>query len=192
MAFGDISANLAAIAAGNMAAAPAAQAQALYFGDGPAASSAATVPAMETLYDINKEWAEGQALQQMDFQTSANKLAMDFSAEQAAIQRNWLARMSNSSYQRAVKDLQAAGLNPILAYSQGGASVPSVTAASGVTSAGAQATLADTGYTSYQIQKDIDVAQINAAAKIAAQAIETGGDVASSLIGRTRTIKRGR
>lgn len=156
------------------------------------ASSAASAPAMETLYDINKEWAQDQALQQMAFQTSANKLAMDFSAEQAAIQRNWLAQMSNSSYQRAVKDLQAAGLNPILAYSQGGASVPSVTAASGVTSAGAQASMADTGYTSYQIQKDIDVAQINAAAKIASQAIETGGDVASSLIGRTRTIKRGR
>lgn len=156
------------------------------------ASSAATVPPADTLFNINREWVDEQALRQMDFQTSANKLAMDFSAEQAAIQRNWLAEMSNSSYQRAVKDLQAAGLNPILAYSQGGASVPSVTAASGVTSAGAQATLADTGYTSYQIQKDIDVAEINAAAKIASQAIETGGDVASSLIGRTRTIKRGR
>lgn len=33
-------------------------------------------------------------------------------------------RMSNTSYQRAVKDMQLAGINPMLAYMQGGASSP--------------------------------------------------------------------
>lgn len=45
-------------------------------------------------------------------------------AQQAQAQMDFQERMSNTSYQRAVKDLAAAGLNPMLAYSRGGASTP--------------------------------------------------------------------
>lgn len=39
-------------------------------------------------------------------------------------QMDFQERMRNTSYQAATKDMRAAGLNPMLAYSQGGASVP--------------------------------------------------------------------
>lgn len=78
-------------------------------------------------------------------QNSANR-AMKFSAQQAQLNRDFQENMSNTSYQRAVKDLEAAGLNPILAYINGGASTPAGSSASG-TSATASGYSLDEGHT---------------------------------------------
>lgn len=61
-----------------------------------------------------------------------------FSADQARRQMEFQERMSNTSYQRAMADMKAAGLNPILAYQQGGAGTPQGASGSASQPVGAQ------------------------------------------------------
>jgi len=54
----------------------------------------------------------------------------DFNASQAELSRESQIELANTQYQRTVKDLNAAGLSPMLAYSKGASPMPSAVTAS--------------------------------------------------------------
>lgn len=110
---------------------------------------------------------------------SAQKKANKTNIELQRRQQEWEERMSNTAWQRGTQDMLAAGMNPMLAFSQGGASTPSVSAATvqpvdaiakGVTSAGSKAAQA---ITLQQAMANIELTKANTAktveeAKVAA------------------------
>ena len=65
--------------------------------------------------------------------TSSEMQANEFNAAEAEKQRNWEEYMQGTNYQRMVADMQAAGVNPALAMSNGQPSTPSGASAQSVT-----------------------------------------------------------
>jgi len=86
------------------------------------AIAAAAVPAIASLVggSMANSANAAQAEQNRNFQAGQTQAQMDFQE-----------RMRATQYQTTVADLKQAGLNPMLAYSQGGAGTPSGASASG-------------------------------------------------------------
>lgn len=74
-----------------------------------------SIPGVSTAIDLGKTYWSA------DYNSDENTANRNWQTDQAAVNREFQKEMRATQYQTAVKDMQAAGLNPMLAYSQGGA-----------------------------------------------------------------------
>lgn len=97
--------------------------------------------------DANREIAQNnnafnaaQAREAREFNSIEAQYNRDWMDNQARTARDYNTEMSNTSWQRGVQDMQAAGINPMLAFMKGGASTPQAPMPGGGAASGPAAT----------------------------------------------------
>ena len=110
-------------------------------GAAPAVNRAADqIAGLKGVAQANSAFNAEQAKVQRDWTEAMTARQMQFNAAEAAKNRQWQEMMSNTAHQREVRDLMAAGLNPVLSAMNGnGAAVGSGATASASLGSGSKA-----------------------------------------------------
>ena len=103
-------------------------------------NAADQIAGLKGVAQANSAFNAEQARVQRDWTESMTARQMQFNAAEAAKNRQWQEMMSNTAHQREVRDLMAAGLNPVLSAMNGnGAAVGSGATASASLGSGSKA-----------------------------------------------------